>query len=255
MLNGFSDEQIVSMLGSHTLWGRRACREILRRKEDFIPGLIRILDAVAADPAWDNPDDENYELLIPAAFLLAQMREGRAYPRLVELISYDDDTVDSIWGDILCEQYIWILRDTFNGDAALLPRLIEDRTCGEFSRAMALKAWGMLYFDGHISREEIIRYFRHLIHNVYAGRPDKADVIVLSFIADVAREQRLEALFDDVKTIYKRNGIDRMLCGDYKTYSTDFRLPIYAAEDRHIDAIRELDKWNWFEEKNDEEDK
>jgi hypothetical protein len=37
MLNGFSDEQIVSMLGSHTLWSKRACHEILRRKDDFIP--------------------------------------------------------------------------------------------------------------------------------------------------------------------------------------------------------------------------
>jgi hypothetical protein len=248
MINEFSDEQIISMLETYTLWGKRACREILRRKDDFIPRLIGILDAVAADPIPEN------NLHIPAALLLAQMREGRAYPRVVELISYDENTVDALWGDLLTEQCLRILRDTFNGDTSLLPRLIEDRACCEFSRAAALNAWGMYHFDGHISREQITGYFRHLIHEVYTGKLNSADVTVLSYIAYIVREHRLEELIDDIQTVYRRNGIDEGLCGKFEKYIAHFHDPKYAVKDRHIDsAIRELEQWRWFEKKQDDE--
>ncbi|MCL2382094.1 MAG: DUF1186 family protein [Treponema sp.] len=212
MLTSFSKEKIVSLLDSHSLWGKRACKEILRRKDDFIPLLIGVLDEAVNDPDPFMHDDKNSH--IPAAMLLAQMRVPEAYPRLVSLISYEEEDVDYLWGDILTEQYASMLRDTFNGEAFLLPKLIEDRSVSPWSRAMALTAWGMHYFDGCLSREEITGCFRHLIHKVYIGKLDNDDKTVLSYIADTIREQQLEELIDDVKSVYARDGIDIHLCGD-----------------------------------------
>ena len=248
MLTGFSDEKIISLLNTHTLWGKRACREIIRRKDDFMPLLINILDRAIDDPdPFMNGDDDTH---IPAAMLLAQMREPQAYPRLVRLMDYDDKDIDFLWGEVLAEHYTQFLRDTYNGDASLLPGIIEKRSVAPFSRIMAVYSLGMYYFDGHISREEITGYFRRLIHEVYTGKPSKDDEIVLSSIADCIREQQLDELIADVKTIYDRNGIEQLLCGSYDKYTTEFSAPINLAKDRHIDdTIQTLQEWRWFEEK------
>ena len=246
-MTGFTDKQIVSMLGVHSSWSKRACREILSRPGDFVPLLIDILDRTI--DAFRLPDGEGDQPHVPAAMLLAQMKQPQAYPRLVKLINYDEDAVDYLWGDILTEQYVQMLRDTFNGDSSLLPGLIENRSVSSYSRAMALRAWAMHYFDGRITRGEIVSYFRHLIHEVYTGEPDSDDITVLSYIADCTREQRLEELIEDVMTIYARGGIDEFLCEESENYAAKFSDSLYWAEDEHIDdAIGELGKWRWFTE-------
>ena len=253
MLTGFSDGQIVSLLKTNSVWSKRACREILNRKDDFVPMLLELLELAKDDPELSVY--ENNSQHIPAALLLSQMREPQAYPGLVKLIECDENDVDYLWGDLLTEYYPWMLRDTFNGDSSLLPQLIENRRVSPWSRAMALRAWGMHYFDGRINREEITGVFRRLIHEVYTGKPDRDDETVLSYIADTVREQQLEELIPDVQTVYARNGIDKMLCGNYEKYTAEFSYPIYRAEDVHIDdAIQELQKWHWFEKREDSDD-
>ena len=246
MLKGFSDKKIVSLLSVHSIWGKRACREIIRRKNDFIPLLIGILDQTIdnIDIAFDNSHQH-----IPAALLLAQMREPYAYSRLVKLMDYDDENIEFLWEEFITEHYVKMLRDTYNGDSSLLHGVIEKRSVDPFSRSTAVYALGMHYFDGHISREKIAGYFRRLIHEVYTGKLNDDDEIVLSSVVDCIREQQLEELIEDAKTVYARNSIDKFLCGDYEEYTTKFSDPLYRAKDQHIDdAIQLLQQWRWFEE-------
>jgi len=252
MLTGFSDKKVVSLLDTHSLWSKRACREILGRKSDFIPLLVDVLDTAINNPEPFMAEERSSH--IPAALLLAQMRAPEAYPRLVNLLSYDDEDITDLWGDMLTEYYPWMLRDTFNGEAFLLPRLIEDRSVSPWARAMAVKAWGMHYFDGYLSREEIIGCFRHLIRDVYTGRLEDDDETVISYIAICIREHQLEELIEDVKTVYARDAIDKGLCGNSNEYVEGFKNPLFAAEDQHIDdTIHELERWEWFKEEKSEE--
>jgi hypothetical protein len=255
VLTGFTDKEIISLLGTSSFWAKRACREILRRKDHFVPLLLGVLDEAINDPdPFINSDKEHH---IPAALLLTQMRVTEAYPRLVSLIDFDEDDVSDLWGDLLTDIYDKLLRDTFNGDAFLVPALLENRSVSPWSRIVAVQAWAMHYFDGRISREEITGCFRHLIHEVYTGEPDEDDETVLSYIADCIREQQLEELIEDVKSVYARGGIDTYYCGDSDKYIEEFHDPIYKAEDKHFDdAIKELDRWHWFEEEKstDEDD-
>jgi hypothetical protein len=253
MLTGFSDKQIISMLKEDSFWCKRACKEILRRPNDFIFLLLEILD-IAID-SYELAVVDNNSQHIPAALLLSQLREPQAYPRLVSLIDCDQEDVDYLWGDMLTEYYPWMLRDTFNGDSSLLIELIEDYTVGEWARAMALKAFGMYYFDGKINRKEITGFFRSLIREVLSEKKNTATETVLSYIADVIREQQLEELIPDVQNIYSRNRIDTFLCGTATEYVKEFSNPLYGAEDEHIDdAIGKLQYWHWFEQKQPEEE-
>lgn len=252
-MTGFSDGQIISLLNSHNMWAKRACREILRHKDRFVPRLLEVLDKQIGviDTDWEDTE----EAYIPAAFLLAQAREPAAYPKLIRLISCAEPTVDRLWGDLLFEHYGAVLRDTYNGDASLLPRLIEDRSVSEWSRGLGISAWGMLYFDRRISREIAVHFLRRLIREVYAGDPSAADITVLSHIADCAREQRFTEMLDDIKTLYDQDRIDTFFCGKYEGFTGEFDAPEHAARDAHIDdAVTELEKWRWFEERSEEDD-
>jgi len=220
--------------------------------------LIDILNDAENDP-WSFISSQK-KSHIPAAMLLAQMRVPEAYSRLVSLISFDEIDLSSLWydmnTDLLTEHYAWMLRDTFNGEAFLLPKLIEDRSISSWARTIALKAWSMHYFDGYVSREEITGCFRHLIHSVYTGKLDRDDESVLAFLVDCIREHRLEELIDDVKIIYERNDSNNFLCGDIDMYIKMFNNPVSKAEDLHIDnAIQELEKCGWFNEEKFKEQK
>jgi len=251
MLTSFSNEKIISLLETHSLWSKRACREILKRKDDFIPLLIGILDEAADDP-WQFISSEK-KSHIPAAMLLAQMRVREAYSRLVSLISFDEVDLSCLWYDLITDlltgHYAWMLRDTFNGEAFLLPRLIEDRSLSAWARTIAIHAWSMHYFDGYVSREEITGCFRHLIHNVYTGKLDRDDEGVLGSIVDCIRDHKLEELIDDVKSIYERTDSDNFLYGDSDSYAKALSNPAWKVEDLHIEnAIQELEKCGWFDE-------
>ena len=248
MLSGFSNEKIVSILGVHSLWGKRVCREVLNRKNDFIPLLIGVLDEAGNAP-WLFINKEN-QAHVPSALLLAQMRAAQAYPQLVSLITFNKSTASGLWGNLLAGQYPWILRDTFNGEAFLLPNLIEDRSVSPLSRAAAVKAWGMHYFDGYLSREEITGCFRCLLQDVYSGTLTEDDKTVLTQIAHCIREHHLEELIDDVQSVYARDGINESLCGDPGNYKSEFNNPQYRAQNTHIDdAIRALEELDWFKER------
>ena len=250
-MNRFSDEQIVALLGTHSIWAKRACKEILRRKQDFIPLLLAALDQTLADPAAAL--DEGSKIFIPASFLLAQMREKQAYLRLAALINFDGDTVDELWGEILVQDYAVLLRDTFNGDTSALKPLIENRAASPWSRIMAVSAWGMLFFDGFVARQEIIAYFRQLISDARASKPNSDTKIFLTGITISISEQYLEEMLEDVRALYAKKAIDNDIYNNYEEYVEDFFPSAYEYHDKHIDdAIAALTTWDWFTPQKDD---
>jgi hypothetical protein len=253
MLTGLSDKKIILLLEEHSLWRKKACREILRRKDDFIPMLLDILDQAIKDPS--SCEYDVHDSYIPAAFLLAQMREPKAYPRLLDLINYDEDEVRYLWDDLLTEYCVWLLRDTFNGDKSLLPPLMENRLISPWSRMVAIETWGIHYFDGHLSRDEVISIFHRLIHEVYTGQPDKDDITVLTIIADCIRNHQLSELLADVKSIFDRNGIDEVFYEDYNEFIEEYNHPKHRVFDIHIDdPVAVMDRWGLFQDNTEDED-
>ena len=182
----------------------------------------------------------------PAALLLAQMRVKEAYPRLVKIINFKETVIEDLWDDFVIEEFTTILRDTFNGDAFLLPELMENRRVSPWSRAAAVTAWGMHYFDKHISREEICGCFRRLIETYKDINDD--DRIVLSNMANCVREQKLEEMADDIIKLYESEALFEDLCDDAATFTENLHDPDYVAEDNHLDdAIGILETMYWFD--------
>jgi hypothetical protein len=253
MLSGLSDKQIIKLLEEHSLWRKRACREILSRKDDFIPMLLDILDQTIKEPeSFEYDVQDQY---IAAAMLLANMREPKAYPKLVSLISYDENDINYLWDDLIIDSYAPLLRDTYNGDKSLLPPLMENRSISPWSRITAIEAWALHNFDGYISREEMSECFRRLIHEVYAGQPDDDDITVLSSLASCVRSYQIGELLTDVKSLFDRNCINEAYLGDYNKYIEWFNNTKYGLFDVHIDdPIALMDRWGLFQDNSSYED-
>jgi hypothetical protein len=207
--------------------------------------------------------------------LLAKMREPRAYPSLVTLISYEDNKINYLWDDLILDNYAPILRDTFNGDKSLLPPLMENRSISPWSRIAAIEAYGMHYHDGHISREEITGCLRRLIHETYTGQPDLVysteprsgvastmrgspldDNIVFSGIASCIRNHQLSELLADVKGLFDRGCINKAFFKDYDNYIERYNnTPDHKLFDIHIDdPIELMNRSGLFQDNSSNED-
>jgi hypothetical protein len=253
MLTGRSDKKIFELLDSPSLWARRACREILRRWEDFVPLLLGFLEGLRADPGQVIKKGRRMRH-IPIALLLAQMREKRAFPLLLDLIRPDDPMLDLLWDDLLCIYYPQILGDTFDGGLGPLQDLMEDRSVSHWARREAIDTLALLYLEGRIRREEALGCLRRLVHEVYRDdKPGEETWSIFSSVVSCIHQMDLEELLGDVKTLYDQDKVDPALYGPWENYMAGFsqKDPL----ERHIDdAVGVLETLQWFQEDEEGDD-
>lgn len=171
----------------------------------------------ALDAAYDNleqlMDEESspcYDLHLYAAYLLAEFKEKRAFPKLCTLLQLDENGTDFLWGDILTDRYYVLLRDTFNGDLQSLCKVIENKRYNKWGRSATLRAYGLLVRDKTIPREDLITYLRYLIADVYTNMVHyrarewllKLQDLLATYSADIP----------DEKAAYKRL-VRQAICG------------------------------------------
>ena len=140
---------------------RQAVSEAIAQREAITPELLRILKEDTVNLAGIAPKRE-YTAHLYAMYLLAQFREPRAYPLLVNFFSADHELVDEATGDIITEALDRMLASTCNGDTSLIEKMIEDATLDEFIRSAGLGALVILVAQGVKSRDEVMAYFKAL---------------------------------------------------------------------------------------------
>ncbi len=136
-----------------------AVREAVSRRDDIIPSLLEVLEAVARDPESfaSGPDRVIH---IYAMYLLAQFREPRAYPLLVKIFSAPGEVAFDLAGDVLTDDLGRILASVSDGDMGGMTSLMENEQANEYVRAAALDGLLTLVVCGRRSRDEMMNYFR-----------------------------------------------------------------------------------------------
>ncbi len=82
--------------------------------------------------------EEDYMLPLYAFFLLAQFREERAYPLLVNFFSLPGERPLDVTGDFVTEDLGRVLASVAGGDMAPMKRLVENPQVNEYIRSAAL---------------------------------------------------------------------------------------------------------------------
>jgi hypothetical protein len=243
-----TDEIIQVLTTFNPRLPREALSEAPEHREELIPLLLDSLDYVAENLETLMEEGPDYYLHVFAMFLLAQFREQRAFPKLVRLLHGDNEELRFVMGDTLTEDYDSILCSTYNGDINLLQELIENDARDEFARIAALKAYTHIVRDGHISRDEMIDYFRHVIHNLKEDDSEGA-----SAVTDAIIDEHIFELLPEVKILYDRDLIDTFMCGDYDDFINflfNYAYDEHRKKKIHIDdVVAELEDWACYRPK------
>jgi hypothetical protein len=136
-------------------------KEIINRKEEFIPELLHILKN-AVENYEDILEDREYFAHIYACFLLAQFKEVQSLSLIIDLVSLPDEIPDDLFGDLLTEELHKILASVCGGDTQSIKRLVEDSSVNEYVRCAAIKSFIVLLGEGVITQSEVIEYYKSL---------------------------------------------------------------------------------------------
>ena len=142
-------------------FARAAVTEALARRDEIVPELLGILEAVADDPQR-YAKEPDYMALTYAMFLLARFRETRAYPLLVRIFSAPGETAFDLVGDTVTENLRNILASVSGGDVSGMRALIENEQANDYVRSAAMKGLLTLVATGQRTRDEVMEYFASL---------------------------------------------------------------------------------------------
>lgn len=201
-----SSEEIMAILSCNDpVFPRAALLQAVEKKDEIIPHLLNALERAVNDPEdFLVAEDDSY---IYAMFLLAQFREKRAYPLIVELASRSQEIVDALLGDIPTEDLSNILASVSLGDTSLIAELAVDTAAEEFARAAAIRSWLALVVSGERSREEAVDYYKSL----FEGELEDRNEVVWSELVDAANDLYPEEVYDHIKEAYAEGLVDEYI--------------------------------------------
>lgn len=148
---------------------RAALEVAVAQPAESTPALLELLASVRAGAVAGEESDDLAWLY--ALFLLAQFREKRAYPMLVELASLPSSTVEALFGDLLTEDLAGLLASVAQGDPSGLQLLLENEQADLFARAAAVRALVMQVKAGEQPREKVLAYFGSLFRGKLKREP------------------------------------------------------------------------------------
>jgi hypothetical protein len=149
---------------------RQELRAAIAQQDTIIPALLQIL-AYARDHAQDLQDEPEYMAHLYALYLLAQFREPRAYPLIVDFFSLPGDLSLDLTGDVVTEDLDRILASVCGGDTSLIIRLAEHPYANAYVRNAALRALVCLVACGEKTRDEVLSYYKGLFHGGLVREP------------------------------------------------------------------------------------
>ncbi len=178
---------------------REALEQAIAHRETITPRLLEILAAGKED--FEALMDSDSLALVYALFLLAQFREPRAYPLIVDLLSLAEDGADHLLGDVVTEDLGRILGSVCDSDVTLICRMIENDDIGEYVRAAGITALLSLVANNCIDRDQVRAYFSDLFHGKLTRSGTGAHVweVLVSACADLS----LVELRDEIDQAYE----------------------------------------------------
>lgn len=177
---------------------KEALQKAMEYKEEMIPELLKMLEYTKENlENIINEKDEFYGYIY-AFFLLAEFREKRAFPYLIDLINKGEEYVEYIIGEDYPDYLPRLLASLYNGEDQALFDIIENDKYDEFIRSSVLQTFAILYLNNEKSREFILNYFRKLINE----KEENDNSYLYEEILTETSHLKLKELKNDIENIY-----------------------------------------------------
>ncbi|MGC9347482.1 MAG: DUF1186 domain-containing protein [Anaerolineae bacterium] len=198
--------RIMETFEHHTgRFPRAAVQVAMRHPDEITPQLLAVLERAVEDiEAID--DDPGYMAHFYAFYLLAQFREERAYPLIVDFFSIPGEITLDVTGDFVTEDLGKVLASVSGGDIEPMKTLVENPAVNEFVRGAAMDGMLTLVVEGVRTREEIQAYFGELFH----GGLSRDDAFVWSALVSRATDLYPEELMDEIRQAFAEDLVDEM---------------------------------------------
>ena len=182
---------------------RNALKDAVRYQEQIIPELLRIIEQTKEN-AEELLTQKDYMAHLYALFLLAQFREKRAYPLIIDFFLLPREITRTLTGDTATENLGQILASVSCGDISLLTRLVENENADEYIRNAALEGLLTLVICGEKSRDEIMIYFKDL----FQGKLERKFSHVWNGLVACCVRMYPEEVMDEIKRAYEEDLVD-----------------------------------------------
>ncbi|USE37575.1 DUF1186 domain-containing protein [Endozoicomonas sp. SCSIO W0465] len=254
-------DDVINRLSNHVV-GELPGEALLAASEqriELIPRLLEYLEVVAGQ-GDEIPEEQRVDLVFFAFYLLAQFRESKALPVMLQIVSANPRTVNRLLGYVVSESLARILASVMAGEdnsgggignrghVEPLKRLIENTAVHPHVRSSCLTCLTILVFHGFLSREALVSYFEQLFNGgLEQQRNPVWDGLVSNCI--IAGAAGLEAavleVFDKgllTDSFMGRERLSTML----QEHSGDLRFPSYESFALIDDCVAELQGWASF---------
>lgn len=229
----------------------KAVKAAIANKEEITPYLLDILINTKESLA-EIYEEETYMAHIYALYLLAQFREVKAYPIIVDLFSIPGEKVADITGDLVTEDLHRIIASVYDGDSTLIKLLIANKDVFSFTRGSALEAFLIFYVTNEMSRSEVVDYYK----NLFNGGLEREYSEVWDILIDTSSKLYPDELIDDIRQAYSEELADPFFIGDLEYYEDllkkdkELVLKEIQGSKRYKlidDTIKEMQWWACFD--------
>ncbi len=254
-----SIEAILSALRSEDgEFPRGPLLDAAESRDQIVPALLQILQETRENYESLLGRDE-YSAHIYSMYLLAQFRDYRAYPLVVDFFRIPEEAIEDLTGDLVPEDLHRILASVSCGDDRLIKGLIEDEDVSGFVRWAAVSSLLTLVACGEKSRKEIVEYFQSLFReklerkpsDVWTGLVDASlDLYPEEVKADIERcfaDELSDLLYsdpDDLKFALqqdKSEALERLRTSPHYSLVTDAVADLDP--DRYYDTDESTEEW------------
>lgn len=228
---------------------RDELQRIIEQKEEAIPYLLQIMNDLKEDytKVIDRPNRMDF---IYAYYLLAQFQVKELFPIMIDILSLPNDISDQIFGDDIADNIGRILATVYNGEIDMLMRLIESTEANEYARGQALKALVVLVYNGELTRDFVMGYFKQLMN----GKLSDTNYYLNAEIVNCCNDLYPEEVYADIQRLYEEQVIEtfviRMNDIDKTLKKTKNEILHRNQKDYKFqfmtDAIEELQSWACF---------
>jgi hypothetical protein len=203
--------------------------------------------------------DKDYIGHLHALFLLAQFREKKAFPFILELASLPEEYVENLLGDIVTENLHQVLGSVYDGNLDSLKAFIEARELNIWSRDAGLKTLLVLVKENILERDFVINYLKQLFHHPSFMKDEDALTQLVLAACDLYPIE----CYDEIKAAFQTEKVDLswITLGDIddmleREKEEVLKEDLYESSHYDLidDAVTEMMNWPCFAASEYEED-
>lgn len=246
-------EEILEKIkyNNNRIFPRQALIEAIKKKEEITPYLLKIISSASKNIHQLEP---TYIAHIYAMYLLAQFREPKAYPIIVDFFSHPGRISLDATGDVATEALQRMLPAVCNGDISLIKQMIENPKLNEYIRCAGLDSLVTLVAVGEKSCDEILDYF----YTLFTTKLEKEYSYVWSrLVACCLDLYPTKEIQEEIKKVYELDLIDTFFLGKLEDIEAEIRegkkvaLARLKTNYRHTlitDVIKDMEWWDCFKQ-------